>query len=100
MTRPVLTIAINNHNYGRFLADAVDSALAQTYSEVEVVVVDDGSTDESSEVIRQYGPSVRAIFQERQGHAAALDTGLGAASGEIVCFLDADDILLPETIER
>jgi Glycosyl transferase family 2 len=100
MRRPSVTVVINNHNYGRFLRDAVDSALAQTYGRVEVVVVDDGSTDDSRTIIEGYGKSVTAICRERQGHAAALDAGLAAAGGEIVCFLDADDSLLPDTIER
>lgn len=100
MTPPLVTIAINNHNYGLYLRGAIDSALTQTYGQVEVVAVDDGSTDGSREIIESYRDSVVAVYQERRGHAAALDAGLAAADGEIVCFLDADDVLLPDTIEK
>jgi glycosyltransferase involved in cell wall biosynthesis len=99
MTAPAVTVAINNHNYGRFLREAIDSALAQTHEPLEVVVVDDGSTDDSRAIIERYGASVVPIYQERRGHAAALQAGLDAAAGEIVCFLDADDVLLRDTIE-
>jgi glycosyltransferase involved in cell wall biosynthesis len=100
MTGPLLSVIVNNHNYGLFLRDAIESALAQTYHPVEVVVVDDGSTDDSRAIIEEYRASITAIYQQRQGHAAALDAGLAAASGDAVCFLDADDRLMPDTIER
>jgi glycosyltransferase involved in cell wall biosynthesis len=94
--RPLVSIIVNNFNYARFVGAAIDSALAQSYSPVEVVVVDDGSTDNSREVISHYGDKVSAIFKANGGHASAFNAGFSASRGEIVIFLDADDVLLPE----
>lgn len=100
MIGPLVTVAVNNHNYGRFLRDAINSALAQSHRPLEIVVVDDGSTDDSRTIIEEFGGLVTPIYQERQGHAAALNAGLAAGGGAITCFLDADDQLLPDAIER
>ncbi len=97
---PLVSIVVDNHNYARFLGEAIDSALAQTYAPLEVVVVDDGSTDDSREVIARYGSRVVAVLQENAGQASALATGLRHSHGERVLFLDADDALEPEAIER
>ena len=67
---PLVSILINNHNYERFVAEAIDSALAQTHPAVEVVVVDDGSTDRSREVISRYGTSITAVWKENEGQAS------------------------------
>lgn len=93
----LVTIIINNHNYGRFLADAIDSALAQSHEPIEVIVVDDGSVDNSREVIQQYGDRVLPVYQKQQGQAAALNAGYARARGDVVIFLDADDILHAHT---
>lgn len=92
---PLVSVVVNNYNYARFLGDAIDSALAQTYSPLEVVVVDDGSTDESRDVIASYGDSLIAVLKENGGQASAFNAGFAAARGDIVLFLDADDMLLP-----
>jgi glycosyltransferase involved in cell wall biosynthesis len=92
MTRPRLSVLVNNYNYGDFVGAAIDSALADG---VEVVVVDDGSSDHSREVIESFGDRVIAVFQENAGQAAAFNAGFAASSGEIVVFLDADDMLAP-----
>ena len=89
-----ISIVLNNFNYGQFLAQAIDSALAQTRP-VQVVVVDDGSTDDSRNVIEAYGSRVRAIFQANAGQGSAINSGFLAATGDIVMFLDADDMLDP-----
>lgn len=94
------SIVINNYNYGRFLGHCIDSALAQTYPQTEVVVVDDGSTDHSQDVIRGYGDRITAIFQPNGGQASAINTGFAASSGDVVLFLDADDAVYPQAIER
>lgn len=96
---PLVTIVINNHNYARFLGEAIDSALAQTYAKVEVVVVDDGSTDESREVIKRYGWRVIPILKENGGQGSAYNSGFQASHGEAICFLDADDALSPTAME-
>ena len=94
------SVVVNNFNYERYLAEAIDSALAQTHGDTEVVVVDDGSTDGSREIIRGYGDRVAAVLKENGGQASAMDAGLGAASGEVLVFLDADDTLAPAALER
>ena len=96
MPEPLVSILINNYNYGRYLGVAIESALAQTYRHTEVVVVDDGSTDDSRDVIASFGNRVVAVLKVNGGQASALNTGLGASRGDIICFLDADDWFLPE----
>jgi hypothetical protein len=97
---PLVSVVVNNYNYGRFLREAIDSALAQSYSKIEVIVVDDGSTDESRAVIGSYRGSITAIMQPNGGQASALNSGFAASRGEIVIFLDADDVLLATAAER
>jgi glycosyltransferase involved in cell wall biosynthesis len=97
--KPLVSILINNYNYGKFLAEAIESALAQTYSHCETIVVDDGSTDNSREIIASYGDRIIPILQENGGQASAFNSGFAASKGEIICFLDADDLFLPEKAE-
>ena len=98
--RALVSIVITNYNYGRYLRTAIDSALAQTYSPVEVIVVDDGSTDDSREVIESYEKRIVPIIKANGGHGSALNAGFAASRGEIVIFLDADDELLPEAVDQ
>jgi hypothetical protein len=97
--RVPVSIVIANYNYAHFLTRCIDSALGQDHPEVEVVVVDDASRDESAEIIRSYGsrivPRLRAA---NGGHAAAFNAGVAASRGEIVFFLDADDFLYPHAV--
>lgn len=95
-----VSVLISNYNYARYLSAAIDSALAQTYSDIEIIVVDDGSTDDSQPVIEQYGDKIKSIFQENQGQGAAFNTGFKSASGEIIAFLDADDVWHPDKLQR
>lgn len=97
---PLVSILINNYNYGRFLDDAVTSALSQTYTNKEVVVVDDGSTDDSALVLQKYADSVRIIHKANGGQASAFNAGFNNSRGEIVCFLDADDMYARDKLER
>jgi hypothetical protein len=90
-----VSVVVNNYNYGAYVGAAIDSALAQTWPHTEVVVVDDGSTDESAAVIRAYGDRIRAVLQKNGGQAAALNTGMAASTGDLVITLDADDRLHP-----
>jgi len=98
--RPLVSVVINNYNYAQFLSQAIESALIQNHKPIEVIVVDDGSTDNSREIIEQYGDRIHAIFQVNGKQAAALNTGFSACKGEIILFLDADDYLLPTAIEK
>ena len=97
---PRVSIVINNYNYGRFLPDAIDSALAQQYPRVEVIVVDDGSTDNSRAIIAGYGERIIPVLKPNGGQASAFNAGFGVCRGAIVIFLDADDLLLPDTAAR
>ncbi|MCP5162590.1 MAG: glycosyltransferase family 2 protein [Hahellaceae bacterium] len=95
MSNPV-SIIITNYNYGQYLGEAISSALSQTYPAVEVIVIDDGSSDNSIEVACQY--PVTVLQQENQGVCAARNNAATHASGKYLLFLDADDTLLPEAI--
>jgi asparagine synthase (glutamine-hydrolysing) len=97
-TGPLVSVVIPCFNQGRFLAESVASALAQTSVRVEVIVVDDGSTDETADVAARF-PSVRYVRQGNRGLAAARNRGLEESRGEFVIFLDADDRLLPTAAE-
>jgi glycosyltransferase involved in cell wall biosynthesis len=98
--RPRVSIVVTNHDYAQFVTDAVDSALAQADAAVEVIVVDDGSTDESLALLAPYRRRVRLVAQPNGGQAAAFNAGWTAASGDAVIFLDADDLLEPDVAER
>lgn len=95
---PLVTVVITTYNHGRFLPDAIHSVLQQDHTQVELIVVDDGSTDNTPQLIQQYA-SVKYLPQTNQGLAAARNTGLAHATGEWICFLDADDALLPNAIK-
>ncbi len=95
---PLVSIIINNYNYGSFLAESIESALNQTYSPIEVIVVDDGSTDNSREIIPNYQDKIIPILKDNGGQASAYNAGFAASSGEIICFLDSDDWFLPEKV--
>jgi glycosyltransferase involved in cell wall biosynthesis len=96
----LVTILINNYNYGRFLRQAIDSALNQTYKNLDVIVVDDGSSDDSRAIIASYGTRITPILKENGGQASAFNVGFAASRGEIICLLDADDFFHPDKVER
>lgn len=96
MNSKKVTAIIPTYNYGRFVCDAVDSALAQSWPDMEVLVVDDGSTDDTPERLKKYEGRIRVIRQENRGLSAARNTGIREATGEYVAFLDSDDEWLPE----
>ena len=98
--RPRLSIVITCYNYARYVGSAIDSALAQDCAGIEVIVVDDGSTDESPAVIARYGDRIRAIRQANQGSIPAYNRGYAEARGELVLFLDADDVAAPQLARR
>jgi len=91
---PSLSVVIANHNYAEYLRQAIDSALALDWPHVQVIVIDDGSTDHSRSVIESYGERIVALFQEQAGQRAATNVALERAAGEVILFLDADDVLI------
>lgn len=92
------SIVINNFNYADYLPEAIESALGQTSEPLEVIVVDDGSTDASREVLAGYRHQVKVILKENGGQASAVTAGFHASTGSMVLFLDADDVLLPGVV--
>jgi len=100
MAKPLVSILINNYNYGRFVGDAIRSALSQSYWPVEVIVVDDGSTDNSKAVIADFGKEITPVFKKNEGQSSAFNAGFAKSSGEIICLLDADDLFLPNKVEK
>jgi glycosyltransferase involved in cell wall biosynthesis len=96
----LVSVVIPTYNRAGTIARAVDSVLAQTWRPLEVIVVDDGSTDQTGEILADYGDRIRLIRQNNRGPGAARNTGIQAASGQIISFLDSDDIWLPDKTER
>ncbi len=97
---PLVSIIVNNYNYAAFVGEAIESALQQSYSRVEVIVVDDGSADGSREIIERYGARITPVFKENGGQGSAFNAGYVASRGEIVIFLDSDDLLHSDAVER
>jgi glycosyltransferase involved in cell wall biosynthesis len=95
-----VSIIINNYNYAEYLASCIESAVTQTYPNTEIIVVDDGSTDNSRAIIESYGSSVVPTFKLNGGQASALNAGYKKSSGDLVIFLDADDILWPSCVSE
>jgi glycosyltransferase involved in cell wall biosynthesis len=96
----LVSVVIPTYNYARFVGEAVESALGQTYPSVEVIVVDDGSTDETQDVLRKFGKAIINVRKANQGLSAARNTGIAHAHGAFIAFLDSDDIWLPEKLTR
>jgi Glycosyl transferase family 2 len=93
-------VVIDNYNYDAFLGAAIESARGQTHPRVNVIVVDDGSTDSSHEVLRGFDGEIEAVLKENGGQASALNAGLDRCRGDVVIFLDADDVLHPQAAAR
>jgi glycosyltransferase involved in cell wall biosynthesis len=100
MKLPIISCIVPVFNGERYLSAAVKSILKQSYQSLEIIVVDDGSTDRTAEVIEHCGGQVRFLRQPNAGTAAARNLGLSAAAGEFIAFLDADDLWHPEKLER
>lgn len=95
---PLVTVLICNYNYGQFLAQAIDSVLDQTWQNIEVIVVDDGSTDDSRQVLERYKGCIRTILKENGGQASAFNVGVAESRGSLICFLDSDDVCYPNRV--
>jgi glycosyltransferase involved in cell wall biosynthesis len=98
--KPLVSVLINNYNYGSFIRQAIDSVLSQTYSNFELIIVDDGSTDDSVKIINSYDDSrIIKVFQENCGQAETFNVGFSRSQGELIAFLDSDDWWAPEKIQ-
>ncbi len=100
---PLVSILISNYNYARYIGESLESALNQTYQNIEVIVCDDGSTDNSVEVIESYerkDERLRLMRQENAGQAAGFNAAFYASRGEIIALLDSDDLFLPDKVAR
>jgi glycosyltransferase involved in cell wall biosynthesis len=100
---PAVSVLIDNFNYGRYLGAAIESILAQSYAVREIVVCDDGSTDDSCQVVERYAarhPGVKLVRKANGGQASAFNGAFAACAGEIVCLLDADDVWQPDKVAR
>jgi glycosyltransferase involved in cell wall biosynthesis len=102
MTTPLVTVVIDTFNYGHYVEESVESVLAQYFPRemFEVLVVDDGSTDDTAERLKKYGDSIRYLPKANGGQASAFNFGFEAARGEIIALLDADDLWLPDKLQR
>ena len=98
-SRPGVSVVIPCYNYGRFVNGAIDSVIRQTHAPLEIIIVDDGSTDHTREVVAAYGEQVRYHYKANAGLSAARNTGIAAARCPFVAFLDADDEWLPGMLE-
>jgi glycosyltransferase involved in cell wall biosynthesis len=95
---PRCSVIIATYNYGHYLAQAIDSVLEQTFTDFELLVIDDGSTDDTRHVVARFGPALRYLPQPHCGLAATRNTGIQEAQGDLLCLLDADDMWLPHTL--
>lgn len=96
--QPVISVVIPCYNCAHYLPEALDSVLKQTYPPLEIIVVDDGSTDNSGQIAASYGPPVRVVRQPNQGQSVARNRGVDEAKGEWIAFLDADDLWEPDKL--
>ncbi len=96
---PLVSVIIPCYNHGRYLASAIDSVLAQTYDHIEIIVIDDGSVDETAMVAKKYGQIIY-FYHQNQGLSASRNRGVESSKGDYIVFLDADDWLLPDAIQQ
>ena len=96
--QPVVSVIIPTYNRAVWLPEAIESVLRQSYPAREIIVVDDGSTDDTAQLVAQYGAAIRVFTQANHGVSSARNVGIRAAQGELVAFLDSDDYWLPEKL--
>ncbi len=96
----LVSVIVPTYNRAQLLPKAIDSILGQTYSKIELIIVDDGSTDGTEQILQNYGERIRVLRQENAGPAIARNRGIRAAKGDIVAFLDSDDLWLPTKLQR
>ncbi len=97
---PLVSILIPAYNHENWIAESIQSALAQTWPNIEIIVVNDGSTDRTAEIAKSFVPKIKVVSTENRGLSAAVNTAYRHCSGDYIQELDADDLLLPDKIER
>jgi glycosyltransferase involved in cell wall biosynthesis len=99
---PKVSVIISTYNraHSHFVCDAIDSVLKQTFKDFEIIVVDDGSTDNTRQVLEKYGSNINYVYQQNMGRAETRNTGIKQAKGEYIAFLDDDDIWLPSKLQK
>ena len=98
--KPQVSVIIPTYNRGWIIHEAIDSVLAQDYTEFELIVVDDGSSDHTSDVLDSYRNVIKVLSQQNKGVSAARNRGIAKASGKFIAFLDSDDLWLPQKLSR
>jgi len=96
MVIPLVSVVIPTYNHAKYVTKAVESVLIQTYPNIEIIVVDDGSTDNTTEVLRPYLAKIQYIYKQNGGTSSALNCGINQATGKYICWLSADDMFMPE----
>jgi len=100
MMNPIVSVIIPTYNTAQYICESIDSVLSQSYKDYEIIVVDDGSTDNTKEFLKPYMGQIRYIFQENRGRAGARNTGIRTARGKYIAFLDSDDLWTPGKLEK
>ncbi len=98
-----VSVIIPNHNYSQFVGEAIESVIAQTYKNFELIVIDNGSTDNSKQVLESFKkkyPKIKIYFQKNLGQAGARNRGIDESKGNLIAFLDADDVWMPNKLEE
>ena len=100
MSDPLVSVIIPTYNRADTIGEAIDSVIEQTYSEIEIIVIDDGSRDNTSQILENYGDKIRVVHQANSGVSASRNRGIKIAVGEFLAFLDSDDLWLPTKLSR
>ena len=100
MKVPLVSVIIPAYNSANYIEEALESVFEQTFQDFEIIVIDDGSTDETGEVLKKYGDRIRLLFQDNGGCASARNKGIRIARGKYIAFLDADDLWMPTKLEK
>jgi glycosyltransferase involved in cell wall biosynthesis len=100
MTAPEVSVVIPTYNYSKYIGEAIRSVYDQTLQDFEIIVVDDGSTDNTKEIVQSFGEKIRYFYQSQQGPAKARNKGIMESRGKFVAFLDSDDVWLPTKLEK
>jgi hypothetical protein len=100
MTAPRVSVVMPSYNHARYLRSAIESVLSQGYADLELIVIDGGSRDDSVEILKSYGDRLRFVSERDRGQADAINRGFALATGDVLCWLNSDDMFMPGTVPR